>query len=227
MTPARLTPLPAAVPPKAWAHLPFFRDDWPAIGDRLNDPQSAGWLPGPDRVFAALEALAPDQVRVVILGQDPYPTPGHANGLAFSVAPRVRLPRSLANIFTELRHDVGAAPPNGDLSGWARQGVLLLNTTLSVLPGQAAVHARWGWTRLAREAVAAAMAARPVALILWGAHAQKTLAGLPRAQDLVIASAHPSPLSARRGFFGSRPFSQVNDWLTARAEPVIDWAAPA
>lgn len=207
--------------PAPWADLPFFRDDWPAIAARLRDRD---WLPGPGRVFAALALTPPAAARVVILGQDPYPTPGHANGLAFSVTPETALPRSLKNIFAEMRDDIGAAPPNGDLSGWARQGVLLLNTALSVLPGQAGAHATWGWDRLARQAVARAQAERPLAFVLWGAHAQKAVAGLPRACDLVIATAHPSPLSARRGFFGSRPFSRVNDWLCARGEAPVDWA---
>ncbi|KGJ13149.1 uracil-DNA glycosylase [Paracoccus sanguinis] len=208
-------------PPAAWAHLPFFADPWPAIRARL---AAAPYLPGPDRLFAALEAVAPAEVRVVILGQDPYPTPGHANGLAFSVNPGVRPPRSLANIFNELAADTGQAPPSGDLTGWARQGVLLLNTALSVAPGEAGSHARWGWGALARQAVAAAQAERPLAFLLWGAHAQTALAGLPRPIDLTLASAHPSPLSARRGFFGSRPFSRINAWLTARGEPPIDWS---
>ncbi|AYF00397.1 uracil-DNA glycosylase [Paracoccus yeei] len=207
--------------PAPWADLPFFRDDWPTIAARLRDRD---WLPGPGRVFAALALTPPAAARVVILGQDPYPTPGHANGLAFSVTPETALPRSLKNIFAEMRDDIGAAPPNGDLSGWARQGVLLLNTALSVLPGQAGAHATWGWDRLARQAVARAQAERPLAFVLWGAHAQKAVAGLPRACDLVIATAHPSPLSARRGFFGSRPFSRVNDRLCARGEAPVDWA---
>ena len=207
--------------PKAWADLDFFRNDWPAIRARLDGQD---WLPGADRVFAALALTPPTAARVVILGQDPYPTPGHANGLAFSVTPETALPRSLRNIYTEMQADIGAAPPNGDLSHWARQGVLLLNTSLSVLPGQAGVHAKWGWDRLARQAVARAQTERPLAFILWGAHAQKALAGLPRAQDLVIETAHPSPLSARRGFFGSRPFSRVNDWLRGRGDLPIDWA---
>ena len=162
--------------------------------------------------------------RVVILGQDPYPTPGHANGLAFSVNPGVALPRSLANIMAELRDDTGAAPSSGDLSHWARQGVLLLNTSLSVSPGAAGGHARWGWDRLARQAIAEAQRHGPLAFILWGGHAQKAAAGLARPQDLVIESAHPSPLSARRGFFGSRPFSRTNDWLGSQGFPPVDWA---
>lgn len=214
--------------PPAWADLPFFTEDWPAIAARLRDQD---WLPGPQRVFAALHLTPPQQVRVVMLGQDPYPTPGHANGLAFSVTPGTALPRSLRNIYAELREDLGAAPANGDLSQWARQGVLLLNTSLSVLPGQAGAHARLGWDRLARQAVARAQGMRPLAFVLWGAHAQKALADLIRPQDLLIASAHPSPLSARRGFFGSRPFSRVNAWLREQGESPIDWtlseAAPA
>lgn len=210
--------------PAAWEGLGFFREDWPAIRARL---AGQDWLPGPGRVFAALELTPPEAARVVILGQDPYPTPGHADGLAFSVPPGTALPRSLRNIHAEMRADLGAAPADGDLRPWARQGVLLLNTALSVAPGQAGAHARWGWERLAREAVAHAQARRPLAFVLWGAQAQKALAGLPREQDLVICSAHPSPLSARRGFFGSRPFSRVNAWLAARGEAPIDWAGPS
>lgn len=208
-------------PPSHWAHLPFFGTGWPLIRDRLD--AAPGWLPGPANLFAALAATPPEQVSVVILGQDPYPTPGHANGLAFSVAPDIALPRSLKNIFAELRDDLGAMPPTGDLSNWAAQGVLLLNTSLSVLPGQAVAHAKWGWDRLARQAVVEAQRHGPIAFLLWGAHAQKALTGLPRPQDLTIATAHPSPLSARRGFFGSRPFSRINDWLTAQGRRPIDW----
>ncbi|HIC66372.1 MAG TPA: uracil-DNA glycosylase, partial [Paracoccus sp.] len=185
------------IPPAPWVHLPFFQQTWPSIRDRLD--RADGWLPGPDRLFAALDAISPHQVRVVILGQDPYPTPGHANGLAFSVAPGIAVPRSLKNIFAELRDDLGAAPATGDLSAWAEQGVLLLNTALSVLPGQAGAHAGWGWQALARDAMAEAQKHGPLAFVLWGAHAQRAASGLPRAQDLVIATAHPSPLSARRG----------------------------
>ena len=208
-------------PPEAWAHLPFFRDNWPAIRTRL---EGSDFLPGPTAIFRALQILPPDAVRVVILGQDPYPTPGHADGLAFSVTPETALPRSLFNIFKEMDSDLEACPTNGDLSHWARQGVLLLNTSLSVPPGSAGAHARWGWDRLASQAVAEAQRHRPLAFILWGNHAQKALLGLTRPEDLVIASAHPSPLSARRGFFGSRPFSQVNAWLASRGETPIDWA---
>ncbi|MFV0408230.1 MAG: uracil-DNA glycosylase [Paracoccus sp. (in: a-proteobacteria)] len=208
------------IAPGPWADLPFFQSDWPAIRSRL---ESTDFLPGPQAIFRALEMTPPDRVRVVILGQDPYPSPGHADGLAFSVTPATPLPRSLRNIFKEMEDDIKAAPETGDLSHWADQGVLLLNSSLSVPPGNAGAHARWGWDRLARQAVVKAQDHRPLAFILWGNHARKALAGLPRPEDLVIITAHPSPLSARRGFFGSHPFSQVNDWLSVRGELPIDW----
>lgn len=209
------------IPPAPWADLPFFQTDWPAIRARLT---GLDFLPGPDAIFRALELTPPEKVRVVILGQDPYPTPGHADGLAFSVTPKTALPRSLNNIFKEMHSDLGKIPANGDLGHWARQGVLLLNTSLSVLPGAAGAHAKWGWNRLARQAVEAAQRDRPLAYILWGNHAQKALSGLARPQDLLIETAHPSPLSARRGFFGSRPFSRVNGWLRKQGAAPIDWA---
>lgn len=207
-------------PPAPWADLPFFGQEWPGIRNRLS---GGDWLPGPDRVFAALDGLPPGKVRVVIVGQDPYPTPGHANGLAFSVTKETPLPRSLANIYKEMQADLGGRPVDGDLSHWAAQGVLLLNTALSVPPGQAGGHAGLGWGALARQAVEKAQSHRSIAFLLWGAHAQKALAGLPRDRDLTIATAHPSPLSARRGFFGSRPFSRINDWLAGRGESAINW----
>ncbi len=208
-------------PPEAWADLPFFQHEWPAIRDKL---ETGEFLPGPARLFAALDLTGPEDLRVVLLGQDPYPTPGHANGLAFSVSPETPLPRSLRNIYQELRDDIGETPANGDLSHWARQGVLLLNTSLSVPPGAAGAHAKWGWERLAQQVIAHAQLNRPLAFLLWGAHAQKAVGTLPREQDLLLTSAHPSPLSARRGFFGSRPFSRINDWLAARGETTINWA---
>ena len=204
-----------------WADLPFFTEDWPAIRDLI----AADDLPPADQRFAALERIGPDRVRVIILGQDPYPTPGHANGLAFSVSAGTPLPRSLTNIFRELAEDVGGAPPDGDLSGWADQGVLLLNTALSTPPGQAGGHARLGWHRLT-EQVLGRLSDRPRAAILWGNHARRYAAHLGGGPHLIVESAHPSPLSARRGFFGSRPFSRVNEWLAARGEAPIDWARP-
>lgn len=208
--------------PPAWSHLPFFSTDWPRIAAAL-DAEPHRSLPPRDQIFAALDACAPDRTRVIILGQDPYPTPGHAHGLAFSVAPEVRpLPRSLNNIFKEMTDDLGAAPLTGDLRFWARQGVLMLNTALTVPAGQAGGHARLGWSGLTAQ-VLSALDDRPRAALLWGNHAQGFARHLTRPDHLIVKTAHPSPLSARRGFFGSRPFSRVNDWLIANGNTPIDW----
>ncbi len=208
--------------PAAWAHLPFFSTHWPAIGAALAGDARRILPPEAER-FAALDLTPPESVRVVILGQDPYPTPGHAHGLAFSVAPGVApLPRSLSNIYKELQDDIGVVRADGDLRGWARQGVLLLNTSLTVPAGDAGGHARLGWQLLAEE-VLREVSVRPCAFLLWGAHAQKLRPGIRAGDHLVVETAHPSPLSARRGFFGSRPFSRVNAWLAARGAEPVDW----
>ncbi len=212
--------------PPAWAHLPFFTTDWPRIRDAVA-ADIRQILPAGDQRFAALALTVPDAVRVVILGQDPYPTPGHAMGLAFSVPPEVRpLPRSLSNIFKEMQDDIDARPVTGDLTGWAHQGVLLLNTCLTVPAGEAAGHARLGWQSLA-EQVLAEVSRHPGAFVLWGAHAQSLAPHIRPGDHLILRSAHPSPLSARRGFFGSRPFSRVNDWLRANGLPAINWSGTA
>jgi uracil-DNA glycosylase len=209
--------------PEAWAHLPFFTRDWPRIAAALAADRRE-ILPPESQRFRALDLTPPGEVRAVILGQDPYPTPGHAHGLAFSVEPDVRpLPRSLSNIFKELSDDLGARPATGDLRPWARQGVLLLNTCLTVPSGAAGGHARLGWRRLA-EAVLGEVSRRPTAFLLWGGHAQALAPQIRPGEHLVIETAHPSPLSARRGFFGARPFSRVNGWLEARGERPVDWA---
>ncbi|WP_323764965.1 uracil-DNA glycosylase [Marinovum sp.] len=180
-------------------------------------------LPPASQTFAALEACPPDKVRVLILGQDPYPTPGHAHGLAFSVEPDVApLPRSLRNIYTEMAADLGQCPANGDLRFWTDQGVLLLNTALSVPTGEAGGHLKLGWSDLTTD-ILAELDRSPRALLLWGKPAQKLGARLTHPQHLRIETAHPSPLSARRGFFGSRPFSRVNEWLKKQGTPAIDW----
>ncbi len=210
-------------PPEAWAHLPFFSQDWPELS-KLIGKDSRRILPPEGQRFTALSLTPPDSVRVVILGQDPYPTPGHAHGLAFSVEPDVRpLPRSLSNIFKELFADLGSFPASGDLRSWSRQGVLLLNASLTVPEGCAGGHAQIGWQRLS-EQVLAAVSTRPTAFILWGAHAQSQRRAIRPGDHLLIETAHPSPLSARRGFFGSRPFSRVNGWLEERGKPAIHWA---
>lgn len=209
--------------PAGWADLPFFTRDWPRIAAALA-AETRTILPPDTERFAALDLTPPERVRVVILGQDPYPTPGHAHGLAFSVGPDVRpLPRSLSNIFKELKADVEATPATGDLRFWARQGVLLLNTCLTVPAGEAGGHARLGWQRLAEE-VLDRVSARPTAFLLWGGHAQRLRPCIRSGDHLVIETPHPSPLSARRGFFGSHPFSRVNGWLKAHGEQPIDWA---
>ena len=205
----------------AWADLPFFTKDWPTIAKAIeNDTRPI--LPPEQLRFAALARTQPDATRVVILGQDPYPTKGHANGLAFSVSPDIALPRSLANIYREMDDDIGARPANGDLSHWAEQGVLLLNTALTVPEGDAGGHARLGWSRLTTQ-VLERLDTTPRAFLLWGKHAQKHGAKLAD-HHLKIETAHPSPLSARRGFFGSAPFSRINAWLTGQGHTPIRWA---
>ena len=210
--------------PGGWADLPFFSTRWPLLAAQVAaDPGTV--LPPEHQRFAALALTPPERVRLVILGQDPYPTAGHAHGLAFSVAPDVRpLPRSLSNIFKELKDDLCVMPRNGDLRAWACQGVLLLNSCLTVSQGRPGSHARLGWQILTQD-VLARVSQRPTAFLLWGAHAQGLKPFIRPGAHLIIESAHPSPLSARRGFFGSRPFSRVNDWLTARGETPIDWSA--
>lgn len=205
----------------AWGHLPFFTTHWPAIRAQLPADARPILPPDPQR-FAALEHTSPRDTRVVILGQDPYPTPGHANGLAFSVAPDIALPRSLKNIYREMRDDLGAHPDTGDLTHWAAQGVLLLNTALSVPEGQAGAHAKLGWSHLTRD-VLAEVSRHDCVFLLWGNHAQSFRTDIRPGNHLIIETAHPSPLSARRGFFGSRPFSRVNAWFQTRGEAPIDW----
>ena len=207
----------------AWRDLPFFTNRIANVQDALQADQRL-ILPPAGQVFAALERTQPDDTRVVILGQDPYPTPGHAHGLAFSVEPEIKLPHSLRNIFKEMQSDLDGHPPSGDLRFWADQGVLLLNTVLTVPAGEANGHRDIGWQTLTSQ-VLARLADCPRAYLLWGKQAQKTAHTGP--EDLRIATAHPSPLSARHGFFGSRPFSKANAWLVARGQPPINWTDPA
>jgi uracil-DNA glycosylase len=180
-------------------------------------------------VFAALHLTPYEAVKVLILGQDPYHGAHQAHGLCFSVRPGVALPPSLENIFTELENDVGVQrPDHGCLDCWARQGVLLLNATLTVRAGQAASHQGKGWERFT-DAVIEAVNKKPerVVFILWGASARKKKALIDTDRHVIIESAHPSPLSARSGFFGSRPFSRANAALTAAGREPIDWSIPA
>lgn len=204
------------------------------IGDELQRRISSGEqvLPAPDKILRAF-AFPMEQVKVLIIGQDPYPTPGHAVGLSFSVSPSVRpLPRSLVNIYKELHADLGIEPaPHGDLSAWADQGVLLLNRALTVTAGQANSHRGLGWEPVTELAVRALAGRRrpdgspvPLAAILWGRQAQ-SLAPL-LGEIPLIESAHPSPLSASRGFFGSRPFSRANTLLEEQGATPVDWRLP-
>ncbi len=179
--------------------------------------------PSPLR-YRALELVAPQEVRVVILGQDPYHGAGQAMGLAFSVPREVRVPPSLANIFKELAKDLGVArPAHGDLTAWAQQGVLLLNTALSVEAGNAGSHAKIGWDAGTSALIALASQEAPAAVfMLWGNHARAKASLVDRARHLVLETAHPSPLSVRR-FLGCRHFSQANAFLAAHCEAPVRW----
>ena len=203
--------------------------DISALGERLRAEVAAGrrYLPTGDHVLRAFQRpLA--QVKVLIVGQDPYPTPGHPIGLSFAVEKHVRpLPRSLSNIYQELNADLGIPPaPHGDLSAWSDQGVMLLNRVLTVAPGAPASHRGWGWEKVTEHAIRE-LVARGGALvaILWGrdaANLRPLLGSTP-----IIESPHPSPLSASRGFFGSRPFSRANEMLAQQGSAAVDWTIPA
>ncbi|MXX89225.1 MAG: uracil-DNA glycosylase [Boseongicola sp. SB0677_bin_26] len=206
----------------AWAKLPFFAEDWPGIAEALSADKRR-ILPPASMRFAALERCQPAATRAVILGQDPYPTPGHANGLAFSVTAGTALPKSLGNIFRELDDDIGRSPATGDLAGWADAGVLLLNTALTVPEGVAGGHLHLGWDALVAQ-VLRRLSDSPRAFILWGKHAEGYAGHVLGDHHLILTSAHPSPLSAHRGFFGSRPFSRVNSWLQGHGHAPIPWA---
>lgn len=184
--------------------------------------------PAPDEEFAALHRTPYADVKAVVLGQDPYHGRGQAHGLCFSVRPGVQVPPSLRNIFTELHDDLGVDPPNhGCLDAWADQGVLLLNATLTVRAGQAASHQRKGWETFTDEVIRAVSSKdETVVFILWGASARRKKALVDRRRHTIVESAHPSPLSAHNGFFGSRPFSRTNEALVAAGREPIDWRIP-
>jgi uracil-DNA glycosylase len=203
--------------------------DVAALGDRLRAEVAAGrrYLPAGDHVLRAFQRPL-GEVKVLIVGQDPYPTPGHPIGLSFAVEEHVRpLPRSLSNIYRELSDDLGIPPaPHGDLSAWSDQGVMLLNRVLTVAPGAPASHRGWGWEKVTEHAIRE-LVARGGALvaILWGkdaANLRPLLGSTP-----IIESPHPSPLSASRGFFGSRPFSRANELLAQQGAEPVDWRIPA
>ena len=220
--------------PPAWQAL--LKDElqkpyWCSLEQRLGAAYESGAVyPPAQQLVAAFERTPPTCVRAVILGQDPYHEPGQANGLAFSVSRGVKLPPSLQNIYKELEADLGVpAAKSGDLTSWAQQGVFLLNTVLSVRAHAANSHKDFGWQSFT-DAVIAALAElpQPVAFVLWGAQAQKKAALVEKSPypRLVLQSPHPSPLSAYRGFFGSRPFSQINAFLVSYGFSPVDWKIP-
>ncbi len=224
--PAR--PLPEVVHPEWATALVPVAPQIAAMGAFLRAELAAGrgYLP-PGPVVLRAFARPLSAVRVLVVGQDPYPTPGHAVGLSFSVAPETRpVPRSLQNIFAELVDDLGVArPASGDLSSWADHGVMLLNRVLTVRPGEPGSHRGQGWEQVTDAAIDALVSrGGPLVAVLWGRDAQSLaprLRGVP-----VVASAHPSPMSADRGFFGSRPFSRANALLVEQGVPPVDWRLP-
>ncbi len=212
---------------KAQLATEFERDSMKALKNFLVQEKKKGKkiFPAGEKYFAALDRTPFDQVRVVILGQDPYHGAGQAHGLCFSVPVGVRPPPSLMNIFKELRADVAVESPNhGNLEAWADQGVLLLNSVLTVEEGRAASHQGRGWEQFTDAVIRCINDQREgVAFLLWGAYAQKKAAFVDRKRHFVLESPHPSPLSAHRGFLGSKPFSKINNFLKSRDLPEINW----
>jgi uracil-DNA glycosylase len=215
--------------PEAWASLlsPKVREQTRELLTRIAQlRQTTTVYPPQGQIFHALEQTPPGKTRVVILGQDPYHGPGQAHGLAFSVPTGMKPPPSLRNIFKELRSDLHLPVQDHptDLTPWTKQGVLLLNTTLTVEEKQAGSHTHLGWQQLTDALIQTASAHHPhIVFILWGNHAQQQRHLIDETRHMIIATAHPSPLSARRGFFGSRPFSQINTYLEKHCPPAIRW----
>ena len=224
------------------AELFLFLPVWAALlHDEIRQPyfkQLWGWLkqeyertvvyPPFDLIFSALHYTSYADTKVVIVGQDPYHGPGQAHGLSFSVQPGVRIPPSLVNMLKESASDIGTTmPQHGCLIPWAKQGVLMLNTVLTVRQGQAASHRGMGWERFTDRIIQLLNEReQPVVFVLWGSFAQAKQAMIDTRRHGIVKGPHPSPLSAHRGFFGSRPFSQVNEWLRSRGETEIDWQLP-
>ena len=220
--------------PPAWRaplEAELARSEMEKIDEFLTAETAAGnsVYPPSDQRFAALAAVAPNSIKTVILGQDPYHDDGQAHGLAFSVPIGVRVPPSLRNIFKELASDLGCAiPEHGCLQAWADQGVLLLNTVLTVRAHEAGSHRNRGWEAFTDAVVRVAAAQRDAkAFLLWGAYAQEKRELIDATRDLVLTAPHPSPLSAHRGFFGSRPFSKINEFLAQNGRETIVWELPA
>jgi len=219
-----------------WDSLPYFQSDWEGKIKFYKSTEfenikrtilnsDADTFPKKENVFRALELTQLNRVRVVIVGQDPYHGEGEANGLAFSVNSGVKIPPSLKNIFAELRYDLAEVRRNSDLSDWATQGVLLLNTVLTVEKDKPSSHKNIGWEFFTQTIIEIINVERDnIVFILWGSHAQKFEKLIDAQKHCIIKSAHPSPLSSYRGFFGSRPFSKCNDYLTSKQKEAIVWA---
>lgn len=209
----------------------FASDHMASLGDFLRQEKQQGKVlyPPASQIFAAFDQAPFQAVRVVILGQDPYHGPGQAHGLCFSVPEGIRPPPSLVNIFKELQRDLGLPmPDHGNLSHWTRQGVLLLNATLTVEQGRAGAHQGRGWERFTDAAIERLNADRNgLVFMLWGSYAQKKGALIDRQRHCVLTAPHPSPLSAHRGFIGCGHFSRANAYLQANGQPPIDWQLPA
>ena len=203
---------------------PYFKDLTSRVKQEYQSYPHKIYPPG-NKIFAAFDNCPFDNVKVVIIGQDPYHGPGQANGLSFSVSPGVKMPPSLVNIFKEVSEDTGAPfPENGDLTRWANQGVLLLNSSLTVREGAPASHSDIGWEEFTDAVVDKLNKEKEnIVFILWGSHAIKKGARIDRSKHLVLTSPHPSPLSAHRGFFGNRHFSKANEYLEAHGRAPIKW----
>lgn len=211
-----------------WLSLPFFRDgSAERVAARVDALIADGVhvLPPPEAVFTSMTLTRLERVKVVILGQDPYPTPGDSHGLAFSYRGSRRLPASLKTILAEMAQDLGhPVPKTGDLTKWARQGVLLINTALTVEAGRSGAHAKFGWSALVDQAIAAISERQPaVAFLLWGGPARKRAGLVDRTRHLVIEAGHPSPLNRLNDFKGTRPFSRANAWLKEKGLEPVDW----
>lgn len=216
--------------PDSWLNQlkPEFQSDYMKnLKSFLQEQYTAGKkiYPAAKNYFNALDLVDLKDVKVVILGQDPYHGPGQAHGLSFSVPEGVKLPPSLQNIFKELKNDLGVdIPQSGNLERWAKQGVLLLNSVLTVEEGKAAAHQGQGWEKFTDRIIETVnRECDHVVFILWGAYAQKKAAFVDRKKHLVLESVHPSPLSSHRGFFGSKPFSKANAWLKSKGIKPIEW----
>jgi uracil-DNA glycosylase len=212
----------------SWLKLPVFQDgSADRVAEKVDAVAAGGGhvLPPPEAVFTSITLTPLDKVKVVILGQDPYPTPGDSHGLAFSYRGTRRLPASLRTILAEMAADLDVPmPKSGDLTKWAKQGVLLINTTLTVEAGKSGAHMKFGWSDLVDQAIAAISAQQPaVAFLLWGGPARKRTALVDSAKHLVIESGHPSPLNRLNDFRGTRPFSRANAWLIEKGLEPIDW----